>query len=427
MSGDKSSSAYGHVYVDIGECLSLRGAGLKQARNITEGDLSVVSDAALAVLGGKIDWIGPRQQMPSKYQSWKTTSLGVRTVVPGWIDAHTHALFAGSRADEFELRVHGATYEEIAQRGGGILSTVKSTRAASTHELEKNLQRVLETFTQQGVTTVEIKSGYGLEIETELKMLRTISNFARVGGRPRVVSTFLGAHAKAPEFSTVDDYFQQVLVQQLPEVIRENLARRVDIFVERGYFSLEQLKVLGAQTQKFGLDLVVHSDQLSRTGSTGLAAALGARSVDHCVHINDEDIQLLARSQTTAVLLPTADFYIRIPYPPARRLLDSGARVALATDFNPGSAPSQDISFVGLLARHEMRMSLAEVIVAFTLGGAYALGLQGELGTLETGKVADFVGYDRPWKELFYQPGGPRPIHVVMGGIMRTFQDLKFP
>jgi imidazolonepropionase len=403
----------GIVFHGIRECLTLKSAALKGARRISEGDLSILSDAAIAVQDGKIVWIGPCAQLPRTFQTWTARDLNVRTMTPGWVDAHTHAVFAGSRADEFELRVHGATYEEISKRGGGILSTVRATREASVQELQRAAQAVVDVFVRQGVTTLEIKSGYGLDAATESKMLRV----ARQLKGPRILTTFLGAHAVPPEFSSVEAYFEDVISVQLPQIAREGLADRVDIFVDRGYFTLDQAKRLAEAAKALGLDFVVHSDQLSRSGSTLHATQLNALSADHVVQVEDSDIQTLAGSVTTAVLLPAADFYIRIPYPKAREMLDAGVRVALATDFNPGSSPSQDLAFVGLLARHEMKMSLAEVIVAFTLGGAYALGLEQSCGSLEVGKQADFCCYAGSWKDLFYQPGGPIPAAVFRDGV----------
>lgn len=402
----------GVVFHGIRECLSLKSAALKQARRISEGDLSVISDAAIAVQGGVIQWIGAKAQLPSNYQSWPSRDLNARTVTPGWVDAHTHSVYAGSRADEFELRVHGATYEEISKRGGGILSTVRATRESSVQELQRAAQNIVDVFVRQGVTTLEVKSGYGLNLATESKMLRV----ARQLKGPRVLTTFLGAHAVPPEFASLNEYFEDVLTVQLPAIAKEGLADRVDIFVDRGYFTLDQAKRLADAAKSLGLGFVIHSDQLSRTGSTALATELKAVSADHVVQLDSGDIDSLAGSVTTAVLLPAADFYIRIPFPKARQMIDAGVRVALATDFNPGSSPSQDISFVGLLARHEMKMSLSEVIVAFTLGGAYALGLQDSCGSLEVGKQADFCCYSGTWKDLFYQPGGPLPVTVFRSG-----------
>ncbi len=390
------------VLKDIAELFTLSKASHKKARNIKLEDLSVIKNAAMVIEKEKIVWVGESKKLPPHYKKSKSVSLKKKTVLPAFVECHTHTLFGGTRAEEFELRNQGASYQQIAEKGGGIRSTVNQTRDISDKALETLGKKRLLEFQRQGVTTVEIKSGYGLDLKSETRLLKMAS---RLNKSFRVVSTYLGPHAVPEKHSNVDFYLNEILLEHLPKLANSKLTKRADIFVDKGYFSIEGARRYAQIIKSFGWDLVVHADQMHRTGATQLAVELGAISADHVIQINDDDIEALAKSETTAVLLPTSDLYLKMNYPPARKLIEAGARVALATDFNPGTSPTQDISFVGVLARLQMKMSLAEVLVAYTLGAAYALGLQNELGSLEVGKVADFIVLDSNWQELFYQVG----------------------
>lgn len=388
------------VFVDIAHALTLRPAAEKKGRRILEADLGVVEKPAIVVQEGKIVWLGPRRQMPKEFaKQSKEVGLQGRTLLPGFVECHTHSLFAGSRSQEFEMRLRGVSYQEIAARGGGILSTMRWTREASAKKLKDLLEKRTQAFVQQGVTTLEVKTGYALDLKNEIKSLQVINSLET----PRVVSTFLGAHSKPPEFATTEKYLEFLQNELLPKV--KKLTKRVDIWIEKGFFEKENSLVYLTAAKKLGFDVVVHADQLSLSGGTDVAVELGASSADHVIQLDDERIKKIAKSETTAVLLPAADLYMKCPYPPARKLIDAGARVALATDFNPGSCPTQDLSLVGLLARLEMRMTLPEVIAAYTVGGAYALGLGDQVGSLEVGKYADFSSIDGDWTELFYSAG----------------------
>lgn len=389
------------VFTDIADCLTLAGAAAKGGRRVTEEDLSIVTDAALVARHGRIEWVGPRADLPSDYAGWPRKSLGGATVLPGFVECHTHLVFAGSRAHEFEWRMQGQTYQEIAAKGGGILSTVKATREASEVDLAQTARKRADRFVRQGVTTLEVKSGYGLDLENELKCLRV----ARALRGPRVVTTYLGAHSRSPDHPDLAAYLKYVLEVVLPEVARAKLADRVDIYVEKGFFDREQARAYLGQARAHGLAVTAHVEQLSDSGGTDVALEFDPQSVDHVVYLGEESVRKVSASETTAVLLPASDFYLKMRYPPARALLDQGGRVALSTDFNPGTSPTQDLSLVGVLARIEMKMSLAEVITAFTLGGAYALGLHKEVGSLEPGKRCDFLTLDGHWRELFYSVG----------------------
>jgi imidazolonepropionase len=391
--------SYMKIFTDIAELLTLEGADIKQGRRVREEDLSIVSDAALVCKDGKVEWAGPRAKLP--YKDGETVSLKGATVIPGLIECHTHTVFAGDRSHEFEWRQQGQTYQEISAKGGGILSTVKATRAASEDELVKLAQERTERYLRQGVTTLETKSGYGLDLETELKCLRT----ARRLKGPRVISTYLGAHSRSPDHPDLASYMKYILSDVLPRVAREKLADRVDIYVEKGFYGLDLAQAYWEKARELGLPITAHVEQLSDSGGTKLALEFRPQSVDHVVYLNAETVTRVARSETTAVLLPTSDFYLKMRYPPARELLDQGARVALSSDYNPGTSPTQDVSLTGVLARLEMKMSLAEVISAYTVGAAWALGRGGDSGALVKGKHCDFAALDCKWRELFYSVG----------------------
>lgn len=396
------------IFTGIRELLSLQGAAQKQGRHVKAEDLTSISDALMVAVNGVIEWVGAKQEFNADlYKQFaalgdlETHDLQVETLMPAFVECHTHLVFAGNRAHEFELRNQGLSYNEIARQGGGILYTVEQTRKASQKDLQISAQKRTNQFVRQGVTTLEVKSGYALDLENEIKCLEVIRQLKG----PRIVSTFLGAHAIPPEFSSGDLYINYVIQEVLPEVAKRFLADRVDVFCEQGYFSPSQTEHLYQAAQKLGLALTGHMEQITTSGGSVLAGRYKAQSCDHIVQITKEDIEKLAASETTGVLLPGADLYLKMNYPPARDLIDSGVRVALATDFNPGSCPTQDLSLIGLLARLEMKMTLPEVIAAYTLGGAYALGLGQTVGSLEKGKECDFICLDGSWKDLFYQVG----------------------
>lgn len=387
----------------IGELYSLEGAAKKKGRGILPEDLSLQKKAALVIDKDKIVWVGPEKSLPASFakKKLKEASANHRTVIPGFVDCHTHLVFAGDRSAEFELRQQGMSYQEIAKNGGGILSTMKATREISKAQLIKSSQQKVQRALEQGVTTLEIKTGYALNLKDEIKCLEVIQQLEG----PRLVSTFLGAHARPPEHKTNESYLDYLAREILPVVKKKKLASRVDIFWDQGFFEGESAKKYMQAAKDLGFDLVLHADQLSNAGATEAGIALGARSVDHAIQIPDSLIPKLAKSQTVAVLLPAADVYLKCPFPPARKLIDAGVCVALSTDFNPGSSPTQDLQWIGLLARLEMKMSFPEVLSAMTVGAGHALGLQREIGSLEIGKSADLQILDGELSELFYSPG----------------------
>lgn len=360
-----------------------------------------LSKMAFVAENGIIRWIGPQNKIPINFKIKKKVDLRNKLVFPSFIECHTHTVFAGSRAAEFEMRNQGVTYLEIAQKGGGILSTMKATRLAPASGLAKLTQQRVDYFLKQGVSTLEIKSGYALDLKNEIKLLSILK---KIKG-PRIISTFLGAHAKPPEFQTHAEYLQYLANVVLPIIKNKNLAKRVDIFIENDFFEKVESLAYLKQAAAMGFEITVHANQLSLSAGADVALILNAKSADHLIHINDNLISSFAKSKTVAVLLPLADLYLKCAYPPARKLLDAGACVALSTDFNPGSSPSQDLSLVGLLARLEMKMTLSEVFKAYTYGAARALGIESEEGTLEVGKFANFICTDADLTDFFYSAG----------------------
>lgn len=391
------------VFTDIGHLLTLEGAAKKTGRSVGEADLTIINDAFMIVNQGKIQWVGARPDFDPKTLPGPAEyiSLQGKTVLPSFVEPHTHLIFAGNRAHEFEWRIQGQSYQEIAAKGGGIRFTVDQTRRASVTELSQLAQHRANVFLRQGVTTLEVKSGYGLDLETELRSLKV----ARALVGPKIVTTYLGAHSRSPDHPDFDTYLEQICTEILPRIAREKLADRVDIYIERGFFTLEQAKTYVRKAVELGFQITGHVEQLSEMGGADLMLDYAPQSLDHVVFVTDETIQKMARSETTAVLLPSSDFYLKMRYPRARTMLDSGVRVALSTDFNPGTSPTQELSLVGVLARLEMKMTLPEVIVAQTLGAAYALGEQARVGSLSLGKDCDFSVLEGSWRDLFYSVG----------------------
>lgn len=411
------------AFRNVDELLSMQGARRKEGRHITEGDLGVIKKAALVVGKGKVVWVGEDKKIPRAFRNKITREVFLKgkTVVPGLVDCHTHLVFAGDRSNEFELRNKGVSYQEIAARGGGILSTMQATRKASAIELTKLAQTRVNKALAQGITTLEIKSGYSLNEKDEIKQLRVVKNLKG----PRIISTFLGAHALPPEFADRKEYLNFLSKKVLPIVAKKKLAQRVDIFIESGFFESHEAREYLEECKRLGFEVTIHADQLSLSGGTSLAIDMAAKSADHVIQIGEAEISRVASSQTTAVLLPAADLYMKCNYPPARKLIEAGARVALATDFNPGSCPTQDINLVGILARLYMGMSLPEVISALTVGGAYALGLENEVGCLSEGYTADFVVTNQNWRTLFYSSGEAIANDVFIGGKKRPILAPK--
>jgi imidazolonepropionase len=361
-----------------------------------QGDLGVIADAAMAVERGRIAWVGTSRAVPHEYETWDRVDLQQKMVVPGLIDCHTHLAFGGWRADEFEQRLLGVSYQEIARAGGGILSTVRATRGASADELLARAERVLCEMSTLGVTTVECKSGYGLDLESEIKTLKVYASLAQRSPLT-LVPTFLGAHTVPLEYrERREEYLSLVVDRMLPEVVERNLARFCDVFVEGVAFTREEGRRVLTAAQKLGLRAKIHADQMSDGGGALLASELGAVSADHLEYISPEGRDAMARAGVVAVALPFATLYTRgIPLR-ARELVAAGVRVAVATDFNPGTAPSFHLPFAINLACTLYGLTPSEAVKGATYYAACALGMQDEIGSLEPGKSADFAIIDAP-------------------------------
>lgn len=389
------------VFKGIGQLVTLATAAARGGRFTEAADLASIPDAALVSVGGKIKWIGPQAALPAAYRKAKSINLRGAVVIPGLVECHTHLIYAGNRAGEFERRNQGESYQSIAKSGGGILSTVHATRAASERELTLIGQSRVDRFLKQGVTTIEVKSGYGLTLNDEVKMLRA----ARALKKVRIVTTFLGAHAVPKEFANADAYVDELIATFLPKIAKAKLATRVDAFVENGYFSAETTRRYLRAAAKLGFSASIHADQLTLSGGSSLAVEMKISSADHLVQIGSKEIKSLAASNVTCVLLPSADLYMDCAYPKAREMIDAGARIAVSTDLNPGTSPSQDVALVGILSRVRMKMSLAETLVAYTIGAAHALGLEKQIGSIEVGKSCDFNVLTNGIEELFLDVG----------------------
>lgn len=383
-------------------------------------ELGIVERGAVFVRDGLIEHVGTSPQVETKIEAGTVViDAGGRVVLPGFVDAHTHPVFAGTRAGEFEERALGATYQEIAARGGGIQSTVTQTRAASLDELVSAGRRYAQWFLRGGTTTVEAKSGYGLSLEDEIKMLRAIKRLDAETPL-RYIPTFLGAHTIPKEYAARrDEYVSLIVDEMLPRVAQEKLAEFADVFYEENVFTGdESWKILSA-ARCHGLGLRMHADQLSLSGGAKLAAELGTVTADHLEHTDAEGIAALKSAGVQPVLLPGSVYALGSSrYPPAREMIDAGLAVVLATDFNPGSSPTPSIPMILSLASTHMKMTPAESITAATINAAYSLHRGAELGSVEPGKVADVVIHDcDDYRQLAYFFGIQHAWKVFCGGL----------
>jgi imidazolonepropionase len=384
-------------------------------------ELSILRNAAMLVREGRIERIGSQTEIGSGVTSdYQIVDAGGRSVLPGFVDAHTHPVFGGTRVDEYELRAGGATYEQIAASGGGIRSTVRKTRAASEDELFEQALRRSWWFTRVGTTTIEAKSGYGLTLESELRLLRVIRRLS-AEGHLGVVPTFLGAHEVPDEFrGSTDDYVELVIGEMLPAVAGCGLAEYCDVFCEPKIFDgAATLRILAAARQ-LGLGIRVHADQLSRSGAAEIAAEAGAATADHLEQVDAKGIEALGSARVQPVLLPASVYTLGSKrFAPARAMINAGLAVVLATDFNPGSSPTPSIPFILSLACTQTRMTPAEALTAATINAAYSLGRGDSIGSLEPGKQADFVIHDcRDYREIPYFAGIEPAFETFVRGSM---------
>jgi imidazolonepropionase len=378
--------------------------------------LAIIPDGGLLIRDGIIEFVGASDEIKNKSGGADVIDARGKVVLPGFVDAHTHLVFAGNRLDDFERRARGDTYEQIAKAGGGIWSTVEKTRAASEAELVVEAKKHADWFLSCGTTTIEAKSGYGLSLADELKILRVIK---RIGEETslEIIPTFLGAHA-IPREMPVDEYMDLVIDEMLPQVTSERLAEFCDVFCECGYFDIEQSRRLLTAAKKLGLKLRVHADQLSNSGAAKLAAELKATTADHLERTDEEGIAALKSGGVQPVLLPGSVYALGLTcYPRAREMIEAGLAVVIATDFNPGSSPTSSMPMILSLSCTHMKMSPAEAISASTINAAYSLGRGDRIGSLEPGKFANFTMFDcEDYRELAYWFGIPLTHGVYIHG-----------
>jgi imidazolonepropionase len=379
-------------------------------------ELAIIPDGGMLIRDGRIDVVGPSTEIEKKAGGAEIIDARGKVVLPGFVDAHTHLVFAGSRLDDFERRTRGDTYEEIAKCGGGIWSTVEKTRAASEADLLMQAKKHADWFLRSGTTTVESKSGYGLTVEDELKILRVMRRLNQETPL-EIVPTLLGAHA-VPRKMRADEYVDLVVNEMLTQVTSDGLAEFCDVFCEGGYFDIEQSRRILSAAKKLGLKLRIHADQLSNSGAAQLAGELRATTADHLEKTDAQGMAALKSGDVQPVLLPGSVYALgSAHYPRAREMIEAGLAVIIATDFNPGSSPTPSMPMILSLACTQMKMSPAEAIAASTINPAYSLGRGDQIGSLEAGKVANFSIFDcEDYRELAYWFGVQQTRSVYVRG-----------
>lgn len=404
------------LLINIGQLATLKNKSKGPLMGEEMRSLSIIEDGAIAIKNGRIIAVGKTKDVLSAIQDHDSVPImqfPKRLVIPGLIDSHTHLVFGGSREHDFAMKLAGKTYMEILDAGGGILNTLTHTRTSSPHELAGQAWGFLESMIQHGDSVIEAKSGYGLDVENELKILRVIRSLNERTD-VEIVPTFLGAHAVPPEFEgRTDDYVDLVINEMIPSVAHNNLAEFCDVFCEKGVFDVEQSRRILLAARDVGMALKVHADEIVQLGGAELAAEVGAVSADHLLMASDDGIEAMRKAGTIATLLPATAFSLNTDYANARKMIDIGLPVALATDFNPNCA-NESMFFTMALACYKMKMNPREVITASTLNAAYALNRGDETGSIEVGKRADILILDCPNPEYISWRFGKNLTHTVI-------------
>ncbi|MFX0053959.1 MAG: imidazolonepropionase [Promethearchaeota archaeon] len=412
------------VLSHIAQLATLKGHSTAPKRGESLKDLSIIEDGAVAIQDGKIIAVGTTREIMSSLSGepkLPPIEFPSMLAIPGFVDSHTHLAFGGSRENDFAMKLAGKTYMEILEGGGGILNTLKATRAATQDELISNAFSYAESMIASGTTAIEAKSGYGLDVENELKLLR-VPEALRDKLPSEFVSTFMGAHAIPPEYKgSTDDYVSLVINEMIPSVAKQNLAEFCDVFCEEGVFSVEQSREILQAAKGKGMKLKVHADEIVQLGGAGLAAEVGAISADHLLMSSNDDLEAMRKAGTIATLLPGTAFSLDTEYADARKMIEMGLPVALATDFNPNCA-NESMFFTISLACYKMKMHPREAISAATINGAHALGKSETLGSIEQGKRADILILDCPNPEYLSWRFGVNLIHTVVanGQVVHT-------
>lgn len=380
-----------------------KGKNVKRGKE--QNEIKSITEHSIFVEDGLIKDIIPNQSI-NKITADEIINVKDKLVLPGLVECHTHAAFAGSRANDFLMRLRGASYEQISEKGGGIISTVDAVRKSSYEELINMLQPKIDYFISQGITTLEIKSGYGLSYYDEIKLLQVINHFKKLY-KIDIIPTFLGAHTYPSEYKNDHKGFLKLITDELlPYVIKNNLAEYVDVFCEKFAFNTEETELIFSKAKKLKYKIRLHTDQFNSIGGIDIALKYKALSVDHLEVVNDEDIYKLSKSDTVAVLLPGVSFFLNSNYAPARKLIDNNVIVALSTDFNPGSSNIPNLHLIMSIAALNMKMTAEEIISAVTINSAKALDMQNKIGSIEINKQADFAVFNvKDYSEIIYNIG----------------------
>lgn len=385
----------GIIIKNASELVTCKGTAPKHGKMMS--DVGIIENGCVVVEDDVIKDVGTSEEILKKYdeKEYKTIDASGKAVLPGFIDSHTHLIFGGYRADEFSWRLKGDSYMSIMERGGGITSTVRATRDTSLEDFVEKGKRILDKYAAMGVTTVEGKSGYGLDRDAEIRQLEAMKTLNETHAID-VVSTFLGPHSVLPEYKGKEDEFIDFMIEVMEYVAKNNLAEFADIFCEKNVFSVEQSRKFLTSAKKMGLKLKIHADEMVKLGGTELAVELGSTSADHLLQASDKGIKMLSQSDTIATLLPATAFCLKENYARARLMIDSGCAVALATDFNPGSCFTNSVPLVIALAALNMNMSIEEIITALTINAAAAVGRSNIIGSIEKQKKADIIILEYP-------------------------------